>query len=200
MVFGEALTARLSVIEPARTQEARVYANVIFSCIPGSRHHPGRERLPPQPDALYEWEPVGYPDKVGIGDDEDLASGFRSFGAYTTEITSPAQLKVIAHADRLTAKAVEGALKTLDGAEWAVIMMTTCDDWATGYEKWETDPDPTATLVLAPMEYWVAKIDEHLPMASIRWDLTHEALLRFRRLGQPREVGTVLFLDLRPQR
>ncbi len=193
---GEAFgAARGTVIELARTQHARLTANAILSVIPGSRHQPGNVPAPPPPDALCDWEPIGYPGTVVLADDQDLASGFHSFGVRSV-LPGPADLFVIAHGERLTERSVTGTLGLVAAARWFVLLTETTQDWMSGRieQSHREDGGPT---ILAPYEWWMARVDIDCPRAQPRWDLTAQVHVLFHRLGVQRPLDTALFFEVR---
>lgn len=189
------MTARLDQIEVATSQSGRIVANTILSVIPGARHNPGRMRLPPLPDQLYEWEPCGYPATVCCDDDEEVASGFRSFGVRTTAFKhQAADLFVVCHADRLTEKSVVGVVTLAARCKWFVLLMQTCDDWESGRVEHEPRADGSPSI-LAPREWWVAAVENNCESAKLRDDLVVQAVVIARRLGQPRPVDSILVYE-----
>jgi len=192
------VTARGAVIELARTQHARLTANAILSVIPGSRHLPGNIRMPPPPDALCDWEPVGYPATVVCDDDEDLKSGFHSFGVTSVMPgCDPSDLFVIAHGERLTENVdgSVGALSLAGKSKWFVLMAVTIHDWASGHVDAVHREDGGPTIV-APYEWWMSRVDIDCPPAKPRWDLAAQAHVLFHRLGVPRDLDEVLFFEI----
>ena len=191
------MSARSGVIELARTQPARLTANAIISVIPGARHMPGNIRMPPPPDALCDWEPIGFPATAHIGDDEDLASGFRSFGVTTIDPDAyeKPDLFVIAHAESLTANSYKGVLKLADRAKWFVLFTETVQNWADGRLEFEQRADGSASI-LAPIEWWISSIDNETSRMKLRHDLMWQMHILLNRLGVPRELDTVLFFEI----
>ena len=191
------MTARLDQIEVATTQAGRIVANTILSVIPGARHNPGRMRLPPLPDQLGDWEPVGYPATVVCEDDEEVASGFRSFGVTTVPACEPdwkPDLFVVCHADRLTEKSVNGVLLLAERSKWFVLLMQTCDDWETARTEHEPRADGSPSI-LAPIEWWRTTVEIACERAKLRDDLVVQAKVIARRLGQPRAVDSILVYE-----
>jgi hypothetical protein len=196
--FGAARgPGRSTVLELAKTHQARLTANALLSVIPGSRHAPGNIPVPPPPDALCDWEPIGYPGTVVCADDDDLRSGFHSFGVKSVlPGAGRPDLFVIAHGERLVERAVTGTLGIVSTARWFVLMMETTQDWMSGRIEVEPREDGGASI-LAPYEWWTARVDMDCPKAQPRWDLTAQAHILLSRLGVPRPLDTVLFYEIR---
>ena len=155
--------------------------------------------MPPPPDPLYGWEPVAYPATVALGDDDELLSGFQSFGVATVPIDGghPPDLFVIAHGERLTGMAYKGVLALAQRAKWFVLLAQTTNDWESGHLDHEAKSDGRP-CILAPLEWWIQAIDNECPRANVRLDLIFQAHLLWLRQGVPREVGTALFVEMGP--
>lgn len=196
--MSENAAARSEVLEVAATVPVRRTANVLLSVIPGARHNPGKIAVPPPPDPLFEWSPSAYPATVAIDDDE-LATGFRSFGVERKPVGEKADLFVVAKGHLLTNLSYKGILKVAqEEAEWFVLMAETVQNWVDGRLEFEPRADGSASI-LGPIEWWISAIDNETSKLKLRHDLMWQAHILFHRQGVPRPLDTVLIYEVRPR-